>query len=318
MIGIAKNDLLANRHWENVKANLIARIKKVIKSKEIVFDKNDVALSDSLKGFLNELLENNNLEKLIKTESDQLPTLIEEYETLRGNFINRKKTNEMDDDYRILYNIFVNHGYKKLDNLNFIKQLQLDTCVYCNRSYTFHLDEKGEPKPEIDHFYPKDIYPFLAVSYYNLIPSCQTCNGYGGKHSTDTYLENTKNPYQINNDDFLFSYEITSLDFMNPISKKGAVKIVLPKKINSNADLFKLEKLYQKHEDHVLELIVKSKLDYTEKYRDYLKSYEGLNFSNAEIDRMIIGNYTSLDELHKRPLSKLYRDIALELGLIIE
>jgi hypothetical protein len=31
---------------------------------------------------------------------------------------------------------------------------------------------------------------------------------------------------------------------------------------------------------------------------------------------MIIGNFAELDELHKRPLSKLYRDIAIELGLI--
>jgi len=41
-----------------------------------------------------------------------------------------------------------------------------------------------------------------------------------------------------------------------------------------------------------------------------------LNFSSSKIDRLIIGNYSELNELHKRPLSKLYRDIAIELGLI--
>lgn len=32
--------------------------------------------------------------------------------------------------------------------------------------------------------------------------------------------------------------------------------------------------------------------------------------------RVLIGNYIFDNELHKRPLSKLYRDIALQLGII--
>jgi hypothetical protein len=74
--------------------------------------------------------------------------------------------------------------------------------------------------------------------------------------------------------------------------------------------------LYEKHEDHVLELIYKSQIQYSEKYREHLTKFPRLNLSDSEIDRMIIGNFAELDELHKRPLSKLYRDIAIELGLI--
>lgn len=318
MIGIVANKSLAEDHWKDVSETLIKRLKKLIRLKEITFEKETVKLSDELEIVFRFLLRDDTLKKLIIAEPEELKKLIKDVEEIFPTFINRGDQNKKEANFKFLYNVFVHHGYNLMDNLSFIQRLQLDTCVYCNRSYTFHLDEKGEPKPEIDHFYPKGIYPFLAVSYFNLVPSCQTCNGYGGKHSSDTYLDEVQNPYLITNDDYRFSFDLLSLDFKNPISKKGAIKITMPKQIGPNTKLFKLEKLYQKHEDHVLELLVKSKLDYTEKYREYLKSYQGLNFSNSEIDRMIIGNYTNVDELHKRPLSKLYRDIALELGLIIE
>jgi hypothetical protein len=50
--------------------------------------------------------------------------------------------------------------------------------------------------------------------------------------------------------------------------------------------------------------------------RAYLHTYRGLKFNDSEIDRMILGNYSKEDEIHKRLLSKLYQDIGRELGLI--
>jgi hypothetical protein len=52
---------------------------------------------------------------------------------------------------------------------------------------TFTLNKSKELMPEIDHFYPKDKYPFLAVSFFNLIPSCLTCNGLSAMSNTDSY-----------------------------------------------------------------------------------------------------------------------------------
>jgi hypothetical protein len=51
-------------------------------------------------------------------------------------------------------------------------------CPYCNINYTSIIKIKGEDKsrPELDHFLPKSVYPFFAVSYFNLIPVCHSCN----------------------------------------------------------------------------------------------------------------------------------------------
>jgi hypothetical protein len=76
--------------------------------------------------------------------------------------------------------------------------------------------------------------------------------------------------------------------------------------------------VYELHNDHALELIIKKRIKYSKKYRDYLNSYSssGLKFSKSELDRMILGNYSLEKEQNKRPLSKMYQDIGKELGLI--
>lgn len=61
---------------------------------------------------------------------------------------------------------------------SFIDSIDNTICPYCNRSYTHSVFEDGEcsGRPELDHFLPKSTLPFFAVSIYNLIPVCHTCN----------------------------------------------------------------------------------------------------------------------------------------------
>ena len=56
------------------------------------------------------------------------------------------------------------------------RQLCVRVCPYCNRMYTTTLYGKNGVRPDFDHFYPQSIYPYLAVSLFNLIPSCNICN----------------------------------------------------------------------------------------------------------------------------------------------
>ena len=54
-------------------------------------------------------------------------------------------------------------------------QLDVKVCPFCNRIYTTTLFNRNV-RPAFDHFYPKSIYPYLAVSLFNLIPICDICN----------------------------------------------------------------------------------------------------------------------------------------------
>ena len=188
-----------------------------------------------------------------------------------------KLLNRQSDDYKIAYKIFIKQSYEKIDKLSFISNIGLGTCPYCNMNYTFSLDRNKKVKPEIDHFYPKTVHPLLAVSYYNLIPCCQTCNGLGVKGNSSPYFVGLKSPYLISNDDFKFGYKFKPNKEFKSLYDNDSIDVFFEKKIQPNSDLFRLEDLYkEKHSDHVAELIVKGRVKYSRKYREYLNSYEGL------------------------------------------
>ena len=53
----------------------------------------------------------------------------------------------------------------------------------------------------MDHYYPRDLYPYLAVSLYNLVPCCAVCNA--AKGPLDTMKDPILYPY-----DEGFSYDM--------------------------------------------------------------------------------------------------------------
>ncbi len=48
----------------------------------------------------------------------------------------------------------------------------------------------------------------------------------------------------------------------------------------------------------------------------YIEQLQGLKFTKQEIYRFILSNYSETKDFHKRPLSKLVKDISEELNLI--
>ncbi|WP_455818155.1 hypothetical protein [Pseudomonas cerasi] len=68
--------------------------------------------------------------------------------------------------------------------------LELEICPYCGiEKIQTMKDDNIESRPDLDHFYPKARFPFLAMSIYNLIPSGIICNQKHKKsHSMLGYL----------------------------------------------------------------------------------------------------------------------------------
>lgn len=90
------------------------------------------------------------------------------------------------------------------------KNLNRRTCTYCNRTYTNTLSTSAGKKvmrPQFDHWYPQTRFPVLAISFYNLIPSCYICNS---SVKSDTVLDLLLHvhPYVDTNqsDEFKFNY----------------------------------------------------------------------------------------------------------------
>lgn len=209
------------------------------------------------------------------------------------------------------------------DDYKLVKNLEIKTCPYCNRSYiSFVKNDDKKTRPQLDHFYPKAIYPFLACSFYNLIPSCSACNHM--KSDDDSYKDEKDgklvHPYNVKDSDFTFSYTFNNLDILKSIDEKNIkfedeekIKITLDRKYEKNNEYFQLETIYQNHKDIVIELILKE-INYPRSYiNELIKNSFG---TEEEIYRFIFSNYLKIDDLHKRPLSKLTRDIVEELGIL--
>jgi len=299
--------------FETQKIEILRRIKAIKNSKSISRKKKKYRVTKQIKQLLEKLLDEQKLKSILLAEPNELIEIIKKYE----NNQNLKKARYTKEAlHNILYRIFVDYGYEKIDKLKCIDNIGLGSCPYCNRNYVFTTSKKGSIKPEIDHFYPKSLYPYLACSYFNLIPSCPTCNGFGAKEAKDTFNDYPiSNPYTIKPIDFQFSITLQKVDFIDDVKKEQYDFTNFEIEINgneSNIELFKLRELYKQHKDIVLELLIK-KAYYPQSYINELSKF---GFSQDEIYRYLFSNYNQDEDLHKRPLSKLVRDISEELGLI--
>lgn len=119
----------------------------------------------------------------------------------------------------IMHDIFVANGYDAfIDKLGFITNTRLRICPYCGIDKVI---ESKRTKNEIDHFLPKGKYPFFAVSYYNLIPSCNSCNRADHKGQLSPIDEKANglvvlNPYIFNKSIVRFHLDIANLNVYEP------------------------------------------------------------------------------------------------------
>lgn len=193
------------------------------------------------------------------------------------------------------------------------QSLNITTCPYCNRTYTFTISENDvKIRPQFDHFYPKSEFPFLALSFYNLIPVCPTCNLLKGdkKISFNPYQYNFGNEYKFiikspdNSNSWLTDKNQITIDFTE-----------IPDKDNNNIGILGLRQLYNGHTDYVSEIIDKAQAYNSSYYDTLINSFQGTGKTREEIDRLIWGKYMETTAHCKRPFSKLTRDILEQLGI---
>jgi len=196
------------------------------------------------------------------------------------------------------------------------RNLNIRTCVYCNRLYTDTvITERGEKimRPTFDHWFPKEEFPLLSLSFYNLIPSCSICNT-SIKGSQSNSLDQFFHPYlkHTNSDmrlDFNFSYLLNSMNSAQcRVISKNAFS-------EHSVKAMRLEEMYGSHGQEINDLIL-LKRAYSSSYMQSLNSILKVNLSSDEIYRLAFGTYIQEEELIKRPISKLKRDILIELGII--
>ena len=200
-----------------------------------------------------------------------------------------------------------------------------EVCTYCNRQYTFTVTKVNTngmdefiARPELDHWLSKELYPLLSLNFYNLIPSCHTCNSsakgnqlFNANDYVHPYLQHDDNP------------AITFSPTLAPIvGNHYGVRIsrIAGSKEDNTIKAFALDEVYEPHGALEVEDLMNFNAAYSNRYisilfQQVLSNYCGSK-SKAEVYRMLFGTELNPEDFGKRPLSKLKYDILKYLKVI--
>lgn len=196
--------------------------------------------------------------------------------------------------------------------------MDVNTCTYCNRQYTLTVDDVDANgatidhliRPEFDHWFPQVAYPDLALSYYNLIPACHTCNS-NLKNRQEMDLEHFVHPYIDRRAGFRFSYVPTSDGYAVDIEREKDVDDAYYEKVENTLRLFKLPQIYGAHSGlelkELLELAAEDHPDYITTLVNGVTAKLGVN--EADAYRIVFGMEVEEDNYLKRPMSKFKSDV---------
>jgi hypothetical protein len=286
---------------------------------------NLIALAASKTGrqqsFINDLIAN--FPDIIKATPNQIPNLITKFTTGIHSNVLLGNTNSKKRFRKQIETAFNYSAYRKSAKASwFAERFDVKACLYCNAQFTLVIGKDGVKKKllfQLDHFYNKSTYPFLSLTFGNLIPSCSTCNI--SKSSKSFTLHTHIHPYE-EDANIKFDFYIDQNNALEYLIGKRDYKLLKPKvkivdaRFNAHNTTFNIEAIYEKHADVVEELVLKS-IYYNKSRREELrKEFTDLKLSQSVIDRFVLGNYSLDSEINKRPLSKLSKEIGKQLKII--
>lgn len=220
-------------------------------------------------------------------------------------------------EYVFNYKSFIEKAKKRYDAYRLAESLDIRTCIYCNRNYTNTVIRKDGVKitrPQFDHYFDKDSNPLLAVSFYNLVPSCSVCNS-SIKGTSKMTLEEFLHPYSDNaTKDIRFTYKFSK---DTPSGLRIIVKTPDPSKSKNTMDVFAIEEVYNSHTGELLD-IIKTRQYFSDKYLAILSSnlLRDVIVSKEDLYRIVFGTEYDEKNFVNRPFSKFKSDILKELGII--
>lgn len=203
--------------------------------------------------------------------------------------------------------------FKKWNAYDLAEKLDVNVCPYCNRLYTSTIVNNSMKitRPEFDHYLTKSKHPYLALSFFNLIPSCKVCNSQLKKEDK-LPLDKKHHPYlKKNNKPRIFSFDLNNIDVLS--GKSEELEVTFNKKKDGINFDGKLKEIYNGHSDIVADLIYKRHIYSDELVDEINELIPDDNISRKEIIRTLFAMPISETEIVNLSLGKLKTDIMEEL-----
>jgi len=302
---LSKKTAIIDKHFKSLETLLTERLDKS-------------HLDEKQKKFIRD-----NLKQIIIGKPDELLRLYDNFNKIEQNIAKkkiveffRKTKNELKKIFN--YDSFV----KKKSEYNayiLAEKLKIRVCLYCNRDYTLTIRKNGIgiTRPEFDHFFDKGNNPLLALSIYNLIPSCHICNS-TLKGTVKFDLQKHFHPYI---DDLLteyrYSYKPRDVDAILGNTANLEIELITKNpKIRETAKVFQLANIFNGYTEEIRDLF-DIRYRFSESYLTQLfNTYNNLGISYDEAYRIAFGVHYNESDFGRRPFSKLKKDILTELQII--
>ena len=293
---------------------------KIIKSK--ILDGIDLKIKSNSKIYLSsQKLLVKNLRKLLLSKPKDLVYLNKELYAEISAKVNSNKDKEIMKIFD--YDKFISGS--KSTSYEISNLIGQNTCTYCNKNYTLTVIKKdrknknGERKktinneerisrPQFDHWFPQSKFPLLALSIYNLIPSCSVCNS-SVKGSTEFNISEHIHPYIKEKVDFDFTYHKAGY-----LKNEVKIKTILDSKTDKTLKLFKIEEQFQAHSDFELKDLIDLKYKYSDNYLKLLANTFKTKLDRSDVYRLFFGVELDDKKVLGRPMSKFKKNILGELG----
>lgn len=229
------------------------------------------------------------------------------------------------DQNQIIRKIFDYNRFSRKSTIGYnaytlAKNLNFNTCPYCNRNYTITVVNGRNKKiirPDFDHFFPQSTHPLLALSFYNLIPCCLICNR-TLKCDAQMNLQEHLHPYLDGfGKSLMFNYGPQGTNAAVGLDTNCTISLMSNPQENpdkhpkciKNAQLFRIEDIYQEsHTPEVAEIVYKHYISGGAYLQTLAHGFPQIG-DMAELYRLAFGQYYSEEDHEKRPLAKLTRDI---------
>ena len=294
-----------------------------IKQHTTIIDLHFDGLNVILKRRINKSSINKHLKEFLNTNLKSI--LISDQNTLQ--MLNRRFKShlnyspKLDSKIRTIFN-YVQFSKKKpgngYDAYKLASNLNIRTCLYCNRNYTLTVVEPTKKnnkitRPEFDHFFNQAENPLLALSLFNLIPCCKTCNS-SLKKVIAFDLDNYLHPYKDNITNH-YCYKFNPYDVQAIIGGTSNLGVKIIVTGTSTYMRRKINKIMSAHSEELKDLF-EIRYRFSEKYfAELLKKYHNIGLNKDEMYKLVFGVYANESNFSQRPFSKLKKDILTELNI---
>ncbi|MDC8103437.1 hypothetical protein MTQ00_02695 [Chryseobacterium sp. B21-037] len=226
----------------------------------------------------------------------------------------------------LIYKYLELNTITKVEDISIIKGIGKKTIILINnlqnkiKAFKNHFT--------LDHFVPKGKYPYIALSLYNLVPSCSSCNSKFKKEKQYEigeylkYISPTSRQFDLHNHiEFKLYFKASSTSIQEKITKtndlddfsvRPEIATTLDKKSQNFLDIFKIRGRYRFHKYQSMHLIKKRQI-YSDSAIQEISKITGK--SCLEIKKDIFGTIMFNNLEINEPLAKYKKDIGRQIGL---